>query len=189
MSKKQPTTAVIIINGLPLSGKDTFVGFVKHAVTADGRIGFEELSSIQSVKDMLHDIGVNVTNKTDADRKLLSEIGDSLEAHSMYKTTKMIKAVNKFHNNTRMHGVYFLYIREPGMIKYAEGYFKNNPTITCETLVINSVRGKSNLTNSADSSVHKISYKHHVENNGSLGELARAADMFYREQILRMLGL
>ena len=108
---------VIVVNGYPRAGKDTFVQFCEQQAE---RIGLKTraFSSIDPVRNMLLNAGVSIWKKRPEDRKLLAVVGDALEEHSEWRSRTSAEAITDFRHKlytatSEAHGLFFLHVREP----------------------------------------------------------------------------
>lgn len=53
------------------------------------------LSTIDPVRSLLAHAGIDVSAKTDADRRLLSDVGSALELHSMWRSARTLDAARR----------------------------------------------------------------------------------------------
>ena len=100
---------VVMINGKPRSGKDDFC---KYAVSyAHERYGvkFDSFSAIDPVRHLLSSAGIDTSRKSPEDRRLLSVVGEELEAHSSFKTRSTLNAARE----VAEQGLAFIHVREP----------------------------------------------------------------------------
>lgn len=103
---------VFIVNGRPRAGKDTFIGMLAKIFGERG-INPRSFSSIDPVRALVKNLGINVDGKSPADRKLLSIMGDALEEHSNLRTNACVQFVQSHEGFPDYPQVYFLHIREP----------------------------------------------------------------------------
>lgn len=164
---------VIIVNGPPRAGKDTAIEFMTRAFKQRGYT-VREFSSIDPVRNQMQFFGIDVTQKTPADRKLLATIGDALQEHSDYRTNQCIAEAKKFfdwvksHRDPIMKGVMFIHIREPDLIKKLE----LDMTVPVTTVYVKGGLSESvEHNNPADANTEKMNYDIYIFNNGSLGGL------------------
>ncbi|PZR89746.1 MAG: hypothetical protein DI537_20295 [Stutzerimonas stutzeri] len=163
---------VVIINGKPRSGKDTAVGFMQ-GVLKESCISSASFSSIEPVRTLLANAGIDVTAKTPADRALLAEIGFSLEKHSAYRSRATVEFTLEFFRLlAHKSGVVFLHIREPEMIERVTRLIEEKGFDTI-TILVESNRAEKVISNAADMNVGDIDYTAILSNHGSL-ELLQA---------------
>lgn len=155
---------IIIINGAPCSGKDTFVSlFSKHFKTMNW-------STIDPIKAIALSCGWN-GEKTPEARKLLSDLKRILNEFNdfSYKETKA--AIQKFNESDCDY--LFIHIREPEEIKRIQTDFN------ADTLFVSRDEAEGNaFSNESDKNVHCFTYNYCVKNNGTLNDLERMAIRF-----------
>lgn len=66
---------IFILNGMPHSGKDTFVNILKTFASV------QKISWVDPALDVIKKSGIDISEKTAADRVLISDIMDSLERY------------------------------------------------------------------------------------------------------------
>ncbi len=87
MAKVQEIFAIM---GSMRTGKDTLVGYLAEEFYAN-KIPTMELSSIDCVRELLAKIGFDTSKKTDADRRLLSDLGYSLERYNSFRSRTVLQ--------------------------------------------------------------------------------------------------
>lgn len=176
---------VVLLNGWPRAGKDTFAGYVAAAAThgsTDWRI--LNLSSIDVVREMLRGHGVLVDAKTPADRDLLAEVKAALEKHSLFCSRHVVKTWENLTLGLPRNVLTFIHVREKASMDAIRGLLP--PT----TLVISAFVDKpgtdnAGATNAADNEVDSIPYDYTVLNAGGLADLQAEAEKFVNEFIGR----
>ena len=167
---------VVLINGRPRAGKDTAVQFMQESLDR-ARVMSESYSSIQPVKNMLSS-WVDLRKKTEADRRLMSIVGDALQEHSQFRTNTSLAQIGKFFEIVRS-GVFFLHMREPALIeKVKKGCEKDS--LTFIRLLVESPRSENVTNNHADADVEKGEYDYRMQNAGTLDDLRANCDAFLR---------
>jgi hypothetical protein len=158
---------VIIVNGKARAGKNSAVTYMRSAL-ADKKISSCEYSSIDPVIDLLFTNGINVSKKTDADRKLLAILGDALEEHSGFRSSScMIR--NETASIGKLNFVFFVFTREIYMIEKLKRKLDYDRFLT---LFVESSRVKTNKTNHVDAAVYDpYDYDDIIENDGTKGQL------------------
>ena len=165
---------VIVVNGQPRAGKDTFIEMVTSSLQSRG-VHVDSFSSIDPVRDMLSGAGFNLRRKTEADRKLLAVVGAAMEEHSSWRTSRCIDEI-RFFKFTRFNGVFFLHVREPAIISNIR---LNLPSETkLSTVFIESTRAEDVTSNAADAGVRGMTYDLTIHNNGTLDDLRRVAEEY-----------
>ena len=162
---------VIIVNGKPRAGKDTLIALMREMVPCASH----EFSSIDPVRRMLNK-HVDLSRKTEADRKLLATVGDAMEAHSGFRTAACLDEVSLFFM-ARRAGLFFCHIREPHHIATLSRAWRLQG-IKVTTVLLRSIRAEDVQSNPADAGVEKMRYDRTIENNGTLVDLRDAARAF-----------
>jgi len=160
----------VIINGIARAGKDTFIKMCQEYMS---RYNVYNLSTIDPIKKIVKDIlKIDVIDKSDKYRKLLSDIKLSLTEYNNYTYHWIINQVNKYIEiNKYETNIFFIQCREPSEIQK----FKNN--INSITLLVT----KSDLhipNNIADQNVLNYKYDYIIENNSTLKQLNKKAISF-----------
>jgi hypothetical protein len=173
---------VIFVNGKPKAGKDSFINLMGFHLD-ELNIPHRSFSSIDPIRDMLANVGANVTQKTTADRDLMSVIGDLLEDHSNIRSKSCLKAIISTASNgilTDRNIVLFLHVREPKIINKikaltAEEFKDTNTVVNFVSILIQSYRQEKGDSNTSDAGVLGMSYDYSINNSGTRGELYDAA--------------
>ena len=171
---------VVVVNGYPLSGKDTFVNFCIHNLNALEKGVGQNLSTIDLVKSIANSLGWDGI-KTDKDRKFLSDLKRLLKDWNdiPYKTisNEMHRLYRYYteHNISENRIVFFIHTREPEEIKR----FKDD--YGAVTLLIKKNDVVENFSNNSDKNVDNYEYDFVIENNGTLEELEQKAIDFLKE--------
>ena len=160
---------LIFVNGQPRAGKDTTIGFLRQSLRRHGILS-DEFSSIEPVREMLEKAGFDLSQKTEADRKLLSVIGDATEEHSAFRTSHCIFRTNLLFDRAQAEGmgaIMFLHTREP---KTIEKLRMTAGDIPSATVFVKSDRAVL-ANNPSDAGVFDMEYDFTIENNGTLDDL------------------
>ena len=171
---------IVVINGFPLSGKDTFVNFCIHNMSVLNKgMGFN-LSTIDPIKSIAINLGWDGL-KTDKDRKFLSDLKKLLTEWNdiPYKATysKMNTIYNRLINQKVPEDkiIFFVHSREPEEIKR----FKED--FGAKTLLVKKDNIDKEFSNESDKNVNNYEYDFIIENNGTLEELEQKAIDFLKE--------
>lgn len=165
---------IVIINGAPRSGKDTFVGYCLDKL---GKFGFT-FSTVDFIKDIAKECGWN-GEKTPEDRKFLSELKRLLTEWRDVPYQVMRREIAKVRLLAEQYGidhnkfVIFIHCREPEEI---ERFVKEYDATT--VLVRRPEVETDNQSNSSDSGVFDYTYDVIIWNENSLDHLKLAAEMF-----------
>lgn len=162
---------VVVINGTPESGKDTFVDFCK---TANKQIGIISYSTIDTVKKIAGYLGWD-GRKTELDRKFLAELKSAITNWDEDFFIKEIRQIINLYKSVNYQLVLFVFCREPWQIK------KIVENFNAATLLIERKDKKGKQSNIADSSVFNYNYDYKIKNNLTLKELQLEADNFLEQ--------
>lgn len=167
-------TNVIVVNGPPRAGKDTLVeAMMRHY--ADRGHHVASFSSIDPIRDMLTEAGIDTSAKTQADRALLAAMGTLLEQHSNFRTNWCVNQVLITHRCfCRKAPVVFLHVREPENIDRIEALLAPCD-IRLWRVFVESDRAETTFSNPSDANVFAMKRNFTVQNNGSLKELEKSA--------------
>lgn len=160
---------VFVINGTGGSGKDTFVDFVKE-VCEEKQLGkVRNFSSVDKVKEVARKVGWDDNQKTDKDRKFLSDLKRLTTEYNDMAFEDMKRAVAEFQENDE-EVMMFIHIREPEEIERAVKSFG------AEALLVN--RGYVIETNESDRRVNEYDYDYYILNTKALDSLRKSAEYF-----------
>lgn len=172
---------VVVVNGYPLSGKDTFVNFCVHNLHLLNKGVGCNLSTIDAIKEIASSLGWDGL-KTDKDRKFLSDLKKLLKEWNdiPYRSISM-----KIHHLYRMYIerqvpedkiIFFIHTREPEEIKRFKEDFG---AITL--LIKRDDNNNLEFSNESDKNVNNFNYDYVIENNAGLEELEKKAMDFLKE--------
>lgn len=176
-------TKVVIVNGRPRAGKDTFIDMVSMFARNGGKT-VRSFSSIDPVRDMLRQAGFNLDRKTPKDRKLLAIVGDAVQEHSFWRTDQCIEAIVKLHREAQGRGVMLLHIREPKNIGIIRQWCESGLFVSVSTVFIDSDRAETVASNAADAEVEDMEYDVRITNHGTLEDLNTKALAFCNHVLL-----
>lgn len=167
-------TNVIVVNGPPRAGKDSLVAsLMDHYAQRDHHVA--AFSSIDPIREMLAHVGIDVTAKTKADRKLLAYIGNMVEEHSQFRTNYCVDRIELISRLfSRKSPVIFLHIREAHLIDILESRLKSSG-INLWRIFVDGPRAEKVLSNPADSEVYTMKRDYVVFNDSTLDDLDRKA--------------
>lgn len=153
---------VVIVNGSPCAGKDTFCSFCDH-------YGFTETySSVDHIKSVAKMLGWNGVKDAHG-RKLLSD----LKAISAAYNDLPMKLMRNFVDGQKTRNdVIFLMIREPEEIERAKHEFD------ALAIFIDRPGNKTTVSNRSDRDVAEATYDYVIQNDGTLEDLRKKADVF-----------
>lgn len=161
----------IIINGSGKVGKDTFVSLCRNY-----HVKIFNISTVDKVKEAAKLLGWT-GKKDEVSRKFLSDIKDLSTQYCNHPKAYIENYIKEVKNNYD-NGIVFVHSREPEEIKW----FKENIS-DCYTLLIKNNRVNEIKTNHADANVEKYNYDYIIQNNTSLVELDKKAEIFVFEVI------
>jgi hypothetical protein len=174
-------THVIVVNGPPRAGKDTFIEMVTEALKAMD-VPVASFSSIDPVREMFTSAGIDLSEKTEADRLLLSVVGDALETHGNWRTKACVNNIETFRNANFGRGVFFLHIREPQNIEVVRGLCEMTLNrVKFTTVYLDSIRAEKITSNASDAGVMNMPYDQVIYNNGGKDVLRKVALRFAHE--------
>jgi dephospho-CoA kinase len=165
---------IVILNGNATSGKNTFVEFVNDVIPT------VHYSYVDYTRNMLHDAGIDVDNKSDKIRKLLCDVNNALEEYGDIPYNDCKDVTLDFLSDAYESNILFIDCREPEKIERMK---KNFGAIT---VFINS-DVECITTNSADAKV-AILYKYDfiVDNTDTLNNLREEVRRFTNEYCLKL---
>lgn len=164
---------IIIINGSGGSGKDTFVSYCQKEYNAyPDTIIVGNCSTVDGVKNIARMAGWD-GNKTEKDRKFLSDLKVLLGEYNNYPNKAVEDAIE-------LYGFYnvkvvFVHCREPENIKWLKEKYD------AYTLLIVNNNVPIIESNSSDSRVFEYDYDEIIENNWSLDDLKEKAKIFIKK--------
>lgn len=191
---------IVVINGSGGKGKDTFAKnclklafsheinpHTENDILASLRI-ICNIDSVYLVKNLATMAGWD-GNKTEKNRKFLSDLKDLLSNWNdvPYKETikninTAIKNINDFNNGD---GLIFVHSREPKEIQRYVNYFGSN---ICHTLLIKNPNIPTVVSNHADKDVENYRYDVVVYNNKDRESLEDKAKLFYHHLFEQQIG-
>lgn len=169
---------IIVINGVPMSGKDTFCDLCLNYMTARGIMG-GKISTIDFIKKIAAQVGWQGL-KEPKDRKFLSDLKDLLTEYNDAPFTVVEEQIRQTHLHfTREMGlpedriVFFIHCREPKEIQ------KFVDRLGAETLIIRREEmEKLPQSNHADEEVLNFDYTYTINNDKGIEELEQEARKF-----------
>jgi tRNA uridine 5-carbamoylmethylation protein Kti12 len=167
---------VVIVNGMPESGKTTFQ---YRCIDKLKKLGYNAviISSIDWVKEIALSCGWNGV-KNDKNRKFLSDLKKLLTDWDDAVLKHLINDINYYHYQTD-NTVIFIDIREPDEIKRAEKLFNASSVIVRRPQV-----ECNHYNNSSDMNVFNHSYDYTLQNDKGIDELDSEIDNFIRYMIV-----
>lgn len=170
---------VIILNGPPRAGKDTFIAMLQKHLLATG-IDTSAFSSIDPVRDMLTGAGIDTSKKTLADRKLLATIGNAVEEHRGWRYRWCMTMIFTFFSK-RSDGVFFLHVRERPLIEKVRKRLTIEQGYRVARVLLASPRAETVTSNAADAGASTGQYDLLIHNDGTLEDLEETAREFVNQ--------
>lgn len=187
---------VIVVNGVPRSGKDTFVEICRELLDEDVHKNFN-FSTVDFVKEVATFCGWN-GEKTPHNRKFLSDLKDLLTQWNDIPMKKLQALVRNSDNNrdnrnaintyfgrepSEKDSIIFVMCREPQEIQRIKEQFD------CITLLIRRESVENiEQSNHADAQVFDYNYDFMIYNNSDIIELTEQAKSFLTFLKLKMKG-
>lgn len=166
--------SIVIVNGPARAGKDSFVEACIRHLRARG-ILTSAFSSITPVVNLLMRAGIDTSRKTEADRKLLADVGAAVEEHSGFRTEHCMTVCRENRRKGGSHGsVTFLHVREPANILHLIYLAEAQNFDEVLTVKITGPRG-IHSDNLADRAVDGFRYGAEITNDGNLDQLSDRA--------------
>lgn len=156
---------VIIVNGKPRSGKDTFA----ECLNKIARV--EKYSIIDKVKEIAAQCGWN-GNKGERDRKFLCDVKIITELYNDMPFRTVTEKVKMF-NEDDSKDVLLIDMREPRDIARAKR------ELGAYTIFIDNDRVPEIKSNVADGTIHNFNYDYRIDNNGTLEDLDKEVQKFW----------
>lgn len=177
---------VVVVNGFPRSGKDTFVNFCKKEL---GSFGLS-VSTVDFVKHLAAQSGWDGT-KTQRNRKFLSDLKNLLTEWDDIPWKKVEEVYHSIEKDCSTYHLkdsdFFLFVfsREPEEI---ERFRQQYGAITA---LIDRKEVEGEQSNDSDNEVKNYDYDFVIDNNGTLEELEEKALFFIRtvEKINEIMNL
>ena len=169
---------VVIVNGKPRSGKDTFCNFVSEYCEQKEQY-CDVWSTIDFEKEILEDVVNRPYNPTSSiDREFLSELKRLLNLY--YDITfRDFKNLLEFYD-----GTFLIHTREWSEILKFEDYCRDNDIKFIKVFVTRQKEQHFNNKSDALCDEEKNLYDVIIENNGTLEDLKRDAEQFCESRLL-----
>lgn len=163
-------TFVVVINGAPKSGKDTFCELCKKYCNTDESANVTILSSVDPIKQVLYNFGWD-GQKSDDIRDIIMKIKQIWINAQNGPTAFLFTNIMEFHkNHIGEDNIIFLHIREPEEIDKIKNMMTGFDAIGIEFYTILLIREQADHSNQRDADNTDIieSYKYDkvLENNG-----------------------
>ena len=173
LNQATPTMAVLIINGAPRAGKDTFITAV------NSRYGCVNYSSVTWIKDIAKQMGWD-GGKTPADRKFLAQLKDISTQYNNRPFDKVIEKIQEIKEEGKTQ-FFCVCIREPKEIVNLL-YWCNIHNIPAYSIYVRNCEAEqtayATAEHTADTEFHKFHYEYQIYNNGSLNDFLESIPGF-----------
>ncbi len=160
---------IFVINGLPRSGKDTFVNEFNCIYNQCISLAHvHNYSLVHNVKEIAKKIGWN-GEKDDKSRKFLSDLKDLTDKYNNFSLNATIKEIEAFlYNEEEMTSNSFLFIhaRDPQDIEFICNKY-NAKSILIRRLGNEIIDRHSEYSNHADCNVYDYTYDYEITNPGT----------------------
>jgi len=179
--------AVIIINGYPRSGKDTFVSYCAECNTAKvNKIRVNNLSTIDFIKNIAEQLGWN-GEKNPKSRKFLSDLKKLSADFNDFPCQHTVDSIVSCDDYERSEGLddspnwWFINCREPEEI----GKLVDDFTALCYPVKTVFIERNDHETPNCDSDsrVKEFGYNYIIENNKDLYTLKDSAETFMENML------
>lgn len=183
MVKNRIRTHIVIINGTPRSGKDTFVEYARQYCDRNECAWVRNISSVDPIKEVFtQNFGYSEDNKTDIARKALAAVKEMWVDNCNGSVAYMYRQIMCMHNGIEYANdmqIIFLHIREPKEIKEMMDMFSGMEPIGIGITTVLVARYMPNKpVCDADMNVAEYEYHHLIKNDGSLEDLQNTAVEF-----------
>lgn len=163
---------VVVINGAPRSGKDTFIKLCNSR-----KVNVIGISIVDEIKRIAKDIGWD-GEKNLRSRKFLSDLKDLADNYndfSFNRLEKRLSIAGELEKLNRLPTVVFVVARDPKDIsRLVEKY---RATALC---IRRTEAEAENVSNHADKEILNYSYDIYINNDGSLEKLEKCANAFMK---------
>lgn len=156
---------VIILNGKPRSGKDTFAEYLNKIARV------EKYSIVDKVKEIATQCGWD-GRKEERDRKFLCDIKIMTELYNDMPFRSVIEKVKEF-NKDDSKSVLLVDMREPRDIARAKR------ELGAYAIFIDNDRVPEIKSNVADGTINNFNYDYRIDNNGTLEDLDKEVQRFW----------
>jgi len=177
--------AIIIVNGYPRAGKDTFIDCCLsrfYQLPFGANVFIEKHSTVDTVKDIAKQMGWN-GEKTPEMRNMLSELKDLYTKYFNGPLNEIKNAMN--YDGLAIDVVLFTCIREPEEIRKTVQWAEENGIKWFTVLVVNPNKEENYHMSHSDAQVLEFNYSHVIMNDGNLGELADKA-LTFSENVIKI---
>ncbi len=164
---------VLIVNGKPRAGKDTFALLLNkyHKVY--------KYSAIDKVKTIALDCGWK-GGKNEKDRKFLADLKDLTTKYSDMSFRDLEDKVIAFYCDDIKEDILIIDIREPEDIKRAVEEFD------AVSIFIKNDNVPAVTSNEADANVENFEYDYYITNNGTIADFEKSIRTFYYNVLMKL---
>jgi len=162
-----------IINGYPMSGKDTFVNLIKD----NTEYNVLNTSAVSKVKELAMEIGWDGVTKGPKERKFLSDLKDLLDNFNKFSIRSIEDTIDYFYSDESNDDLLFIHMRQPEDIKMIVDEFPEISTIFIHR------DNHDSINCHADANVENYEYDFRIENNGTLDDFKDVAIAFVENLI------
>lgn len=156
---------IIILNGKPRSGKDTFAEYLNKITRV------EKYSIVDKVKEIATQCGWD-GSKEERDRKFLCDVKIMTELYNDMPFNSVIEKVKEF-NEDDSKSVLLVDMREPRDIARAKR------ELGAYAIFIDNDRVPEIKSNVADGTINNFNYDYRIDNNGTLEDLDKEVQRFW----------
>jgi hypothetical protein len=172
-------TKVIIINGTPTAGKDTFINFAAKYCNAEESTNIFNISSVDLIKEMLVGFGWN-GEKTDDIREIISKIKQIWINAQNGATMFLINNIINIHAQHQAEdNIIFCHVREPEEIDKLYQAFKGFDIVGIDVMTLFIVRKGIDIASTNDADNIDVIFNYHydtvIKNDGDLAQLEEKA--------------
>lgn len=177
MMEKQETnrTVIVVVNGYPRSGKDTFVEMASDRLSQLAWSTYSS-SSIDFAKKITADAGIDEDPKTPEKRALWSAIKDAFEKYDRHASRMIMgEALRLMQKMTCSQQAWFIHAREPDAIE-----FMKSLAVDCEfyTVFVHRSAAERVTSNASDMGVEDFAYDFTINNESTLEDLQKVSRDF-----------
>jgi thiol-disulfide isomerase/thioredoxin len=178
------SSAIIIINGLPMCGKDTFIRKITKLL--DDRTSRDvyiyNISSVDKVKDAAEILGWDSSTKNEVDRKFLSDLKQLAKEYNNHSVSYMSEHVENFNKNKDDNNIeiLFLQIREPEEIKEMIEKYPDIITLKIDRPRLRGLTMRTAL-NESDKHTDEYDYDYIIDNNAGKKKFEENINKFIDE--------
>lgn len=165
---------IIVINGKPRSGKDTFCDIVAK----ESNYKVLHSSSVVPAKQAAAILGWDGKTKDDIARKFISNLKDlstNTYDHPFNWIKNLIDTLTNDAIKTNKKFILFIDVREPDEIEKLANYYDDLITLLIRR---SSEDNKSPTTHADSDNINKYNYDHILVNDGTLDDLTELAKKF-----------